>query len=58
MGEIENLAQINYVLVILGLFAILFAEKEIIEIFVYFKKKFRVKTGIEEDKETIERVGK
>ena len=58
MGEIENLAQINYVLVILGLFAILFAAKEIIEIFGYFKKKFRVKTGIEEDKETIERVGK
>ena len=54
MGEIENLAQINYVLVILGLFAILFAAKEIIEIFGYFEKKFRVKTGIEEDKETIE----
>lgn len=54
MGEIENLAQINYVLVILGLFAILFAAKEIIEIFGYFKKKFRVKTGIEEDKETTE----
>lgn len=54
MGEIENLAQINYVLVILGLFAILFAAKEIIEIFGYFKKKFRVKTGIEEDKEKIE----
>lgn len=54
MGEIENLAQINYVLVILGLFAILFAAKEIIEIFGYFKKKFRVKTGIEEDKEAIE----
>ena len=54
MGEIENLTHINYVLVILGLFAILFAVKEIIEIFGYFKKKFRVKTGIEEDKETIE----
>lgn len=54
MGEIENLTQINYVLVILGFFAILFAVKEIIEIFGYFKKKFRVKTGIEEDKETIE----
>ena len=35
-------------------FAILFAAKEIIEIFIYFKKKLRLKTGIDEDKETIE----
>ncbi len=54
MQEIQNLAQINYVLVILGLFAILFATKEVIEIFGYFKKKWRIKTGIEQDKETIE----
>lgn len=54
MQEIQNLAQINYVLVILGLFAILFAAKEVIEIFGYFKKKLRLKTGIDEDKETIE----
>ena len=54
MQEIQNLAQINYVLVILGLFAILFAAKEVIEIFCYFKKKLRLKTGIDEDKETIE----
>jgi hypothetical protein len=52
--EIQNLAQINYVLVILGLFAILFATKEILEIFGYFKKKFRIKTGNEEDRETVE----
>ena len=32
MEAIENLAQINYVLVILGFFAILFGAKEIIEI--------------------------
>lgn len=55
MQEIQNLAQINYVLVILGLFAILFATKEVIEIFGYFKKKWRIKTGIEQDKETIEK---
>ena len=54
MNAIENLTQINYLLVILGFFAILFAIKEIIEIISYFKKKFRIKTGSEEDKETLE----
>ena len=54
MNAIENLSQINYLLVILGFFAILFATKEIIEIISYFKKKFRIKTGSEEDKETLE----
>lgn len=54
MGSIEKLTQIDYLLVILGFFAILFATKEIIEIFSYFKKKLRLKTGIDEDKETIE----
>ena len=54
MGSIEKLAQIDYLLVILWFFAILFAAKEIIEIFSYFKKKFRIKTGSEEDKLTIE----
>ena len=54
MGVIEYATQINYILVILGFFAILFAIKEIIEIFSYFKKKFRIKTGADEDKETLE----
>ena len=54
MGAIEYATQINYILVILGFFAILFAIKEIIEIFSYFKKKFRIKTGADEDKETLE----
>ena len=54
MGAIENLTQINYLIVILGIFAILFGVKEVIEIFSYFKKKLRIKTGIEEDKNTIE----
>ena len=54
MGSIEKLTQIDYLLVILGFFAILFAAKEIIEIFSYFKKKLRLKTGNDEDKETIE----
>lgn len=54
MGAIENLTQINYLIVILGIFAILFAGKEIIEIITYFKKKFRVKTGVDQDKESLE----
>lgn len=54
MGSIEKLAHIDYLLVILGFFTILFAAKEIIEIFSYFKKKLRLKTGIDQDKETIE----
>ena len=53
MNDIENLTKINYLLVILGFFAILFAIKEIIEIISYFKKKFRIKTGSEEDKENL-----
>lgn len=48
-----NMLQINWVSVLISLFAIGFAVKEIIEIIVYFKNKFRIKTGIEEDKETL-----
>lgn len=54
MSEIEKLVQLDYVLIVLGIFAIMFATKEIIEIVTYFKNKFRIKTGVEEDKETIE----
>lgn len=54
MSEIQALTQVNYLLVVLGFFAILFGIKEVIEICSYFKKKLRLKTGIEEDKETIE----
>lgn len=55
MNAIENLSEINYLLLILAFFAVLFATKEIIEIFSYFKKKLRIKTGSEEDKESIEK---
>lgn len=51
MGEIENLTNINYITFVLTLFIILFGLKEIIEIFSYFKNKFRIKTGVDEDKE-------
>lgn len=54
MSEIEKLLHLDYVLIVLGIFAIMFAAKEIIEIVTYFKNKFRIKTGVEEDKETIE----
>lgn len=54
MGAIERLTEIDYVLAILGFFAVLFAAKEIIEIFGYFKNKWRIKTGIDQDKETLE----
>ena len=54
MDVIENLTQVDYLLFVLWFFAILFGVKEIIEILSYFKKKFRIKTGTEEDKETLE----
>ena len=54
MGMIENLTQVDYLLFVLWFFAILFGVKEIIEILSYFKKKFRIKTGYDEDKETLE----
>ena len=54
MGTIENLTQVDYLLFVLWFFAILFGIKEIIEILSYFKKKFRIKTGFDEDKETLE----
>ena len=54
MGTIENLTQVDYLLFVLWFFAILFGIKEIIEILSYFKKKFRIKTGYDEDKDTLE----
>ena len=54
MEALEQLTKINYISFIIIFFAILFGIKEVIEIFNYFKKKFRLKTGIDEDKETLE----
>ena len=54
MDAIENLTQVDYLLFVLWFFAILFGVKETIEILSYFKKKFRIKTGYDEDKETLE----
>ena len=55
MEAIIEFLKTNLVAFFITLFAIGFAIKEIIEIATYFKKKFRVKLGYEEDKETIEK---
>ena len=54
MDNIENLTRIDYSTVFLWIFILLFAIKEFIELFSYFKKRFRIKTGIDTEKETIE----
>ena len=42
------------ILFFITLFSIAFSAKEIIEIVSYWKKKFRIRTGFDEDKETLE----
>lgn len=54
MDNIENLTRIDYSTVFLWIFILLFAIKEFIELFSYFKKRFRIKTGVDTEKETIE----
>ena len=54
MNAITELTKINWAVFLLTLCTIAFAAKEIIEISTYFKKKFRIKTGSDTDKETIE----
>lgn len=54
MDAITNLIEINYATFVLWFFAILFAIKEFIEIFSYFKKKFHIKTTTDEERETVE----
>ena len=55
MGEISQVAEINWTFFLITFFAIAFAAKEIIEICSYFKKKFRIKTGKGEDKKKLEK---
>lgn len=55
MEAIQTLTQVNWIAFCITLFAIAFAIKEIIEIVGYFKKKLRIKTGFDEDKETLEK---
>lgn len=54
MDNIEKLTHLDYLTVFLGIFVILLAVKEIIELIGYFKKKFGIKTGVDAERETIE----
>jgi len=54
MNFITELFKIDFTTFVLSLFAIVFAVKEIIELVSYFKNKYRIKFGSEQDKETIE----
>ena len=58
MEEITEALKIDWTSFLITLFAICFAFKEICQLIGWVKTKFRVKTGIEEDKQTIEdRIG-
>lgn len=54
MKYIEAVFNQNYISVILAVFLLLFATKEIIDLISYFKKKGRIKTGFDQDKENVE----
>lgn len=54
MSSIENLVHLNWIVIFLGFFALLFGIKEIIEILSYFKKKLRITTGIDDAKQAFE----
>ena len=54
MKYIEAVFNQNYINVILAVFLLLFAIKEIIDLISYFKKKGRIKTGFDKDKENVE----
>lgn len=54
MKYIEAVFNQNYISVILAVFLLLFAIKEIIDLVSYFKEKGRIKTGSDQDKENVE----
>lgn len=54
MEYLEAVFKINYISVILAIFLLLFAIKEVLDLYYYFKNKGRIKTGAEQDKEAIE----
>lgn len=54
MNIIAETIKLDWGLFLLSLCTLAFCIKEIIEIVSYFKKKFRIKTGIDIDKETLE----
>jgi hypothetical protein len=54
MDAITELLNVNWATFIISFCFIAFGIKECIEIFSYFKKTFRIKTGVDTDKETLE----
>lgn len=54
MEYLEAALKINYVNVILAIFLFLFAIKECLDVYTYFKKRYKIKTGSEQDMESIE----
>lgn len=54
MEYLETVFNQNYISVILAVFLLLFAIKEIIDLISYFKEKGRIKTGFDQDKENVE----
>ena len=50
---LENLTTLDYRAWLIGLFIILTGAKEGFELFSYFVKKFRIKTGLQEDKDVL-----
>lgn len=55
MNAIKELENFDFILWIFCLFTLLFAIKESIEIFLYFKNKLRIKFGYEDDKNILEK---
>lgn len=53
MSEIAEMVNIDWQEIIIGLFVIAFALKEVLEIYSFFKNKYRVKTGKDLDKEEL-----
>lgn len=54
MDTLQNLLDMDIGLFILSLFIIAIALKEFIDLLVYFKKKFGIKTTVQTDKEKLE----
>lgn len=54
MEYLEAVFNQNYISVLLAVFLLLFAIKEIIDLISYFKEKGRIKTGFDQDKENVE----
>ena len=52
MNEIEELFNLNYPMIIMGIFIIILGVDKIVFLLGKIKKAFRIKFGYEQDKET------